>query len=240
MTCSLVDVTVADGSESERYSRGEHAVNMFLSESVTYFCAESWQCECIGVTVGDAGITHHHESSCKDLGGFVPGEVFKWTFGYDVDFDGDAVMVFHLDGVGIHFFVFQFVGLAFSGGGAYDESLGVLTMLDFCAGGVVEGHLLREASGFLAVGTVVCPAVGSVVLLVLCVISLCFRFTSLGLGCGLGILAGCVPSVGVAFLCVAAKSFFCISEELPLLIEGLEIQATIDVDGSLGAGGVAK
>ena len=45
---------------------------------------------------------------------------------------------------------------------------------------------------------------------------------------------------GIALFGVAREPLVCISEELPLLIEGLEIQATIDVDGSLGAGGVAK
>ena len=60
-------------------------------------------------------------------------------------------MILHLDGVCIHLLVFQFVGLSLSGSGTYNEPLGVLSMLHFDAGGVVEGDLFREASGSSAI-----------------------------------------------------------------------------------------
>ena len=61
-------------------------------------------------------------------------------------------MILHLDGVGIHFLVLQFVVLSLGCGGTHDNPLGVLSMLHLHAGRVVEGHFFGEALGLLLVG----------------------------------------------------------------------------------------
>ena len=155
-------------------------------------------------------------------------------------------MVLHLDGVCIHLLVFQFVGLSLSGSGTYNEPLGVLSMLHFDAGGVVEGDFFREASGSSAISLVAIFVVGFTTILVVsfgcslfCVLIICFPLFFVVFGSSSGIPCSiALTSAGSALLCVARESLVCIGKELPFLVEHVKIQATIDVDGALCAGGV--
>ena len=120
-------------------------------------------------------------------------------------------------------------------------------MLDFRTGGVVEGDFLRETPGLLVVCSLaVCILVVLrcgllAVLAVLTILAVCLSILTLTfLRCRSGISRGSGLLRVVILLGVAGETFFGIGQELPLLVEGVEVQTTIDVHSSLGAGGVTQ
>ena len=97
-------------------------------------------------------------------------------------------MVLDSDGVGIHLLIFQIVGLALLCLGANHDALGVLSVLEFHVGAVVQHHFLCEALALLFVSFRTLCIFG-----ILCVLGVLVIFSVLRILGILGVLAGCSP-----------------------------------------------